>query len=207
MALSTYTELKKSIINWSHRGDMDLLIDDFILLAEIDMFKETTQHEALDVREMETTSTATIDAQALSLPDNFKSMRSMKIIGDTISDLVFNTPDAMVLKTGTGKPCYYAVTSQLEFDIAPDQDYSVEMNYYKSPDGLSSSNTSNVILVSHPDIYLYGALWALFTHADDEQQAMKYYQRFSLAINGANQADESGRYGTAPYMKLSGSHP
>ncbi len=207
MALSTYTELKKSIINWSHRGDMDLLIDDFILLAEIDMFKETAQHEALEVREMETTSTATIDAQALSLPDNFKSMRSMKIIGDTISDLIFNTPDAMVLKTGTGRPCYYAVTSQVECDIAPDQDYSVEMNYYKSPDGLSSSNTSNVILTNHADIYLYGALWALFTHADDEQQAMKYYQRFSLAINGANQADGSGRYGTAPYMKLSGSHP
>ena len=207
MSLSTYSELKESIINWSHRNDLDLLIDDFIALTEVDMFKGSSQHEALEIRAMETTSTASIDSQSLALPTGFKSMRSMKIMDDTISDLIFNTPDAMVLRTGTGRPNYYAVTSQLEFDIAPDQTYPVEMNYFKKPTGLSSSNTTNIVLDNHSDIYLYGALWALFTHADNEEKAVKYYQRYSLAINGANQEDENGRYGTAPYMRLSGSHP
>ena len=55
MSISTYNELKLTIIKWSNRSDIDLLVDDFIRLCEVDMFKTTKIHETLELREMETT--------------------------------------------------------------------------------------------------------------------------------------------------------
>lgn len=207
MALSNYSELKQSIINWSHRNDMDLLIDDFISLAESDMFKTTSAHEALELREMETTSTATVSSDALALPDGFLSMRSFRITGDTGYDLLPKSAEALYHRGSTGRPRYFAITSQIEFDVSPDQNYACEMVYYKQPTGLSSSNATNAVLTNHPEIYLYGSLWALFTHADDEAQAVKYYMRYSEALNGANAQDEEGRFGIAPYARIQGATP
>ena len=42
MAISNYTELKQAIIDWSHREDLDLMIDDFIALAEAEMLYNPT---------------------------------------------------------------------------------------------------------------------------------------------------------------------
>ena len=207
MSLSNYSELKQSIINWSHRSDMDLLIDDFIRLTEVDMYTSNMAHESLELREMETTSTATISSDSLALPDGYISLRSIRITGASGYDLRYKSPDALVHRGGTGKPKYFTITNQIEFDVAPDQDYTCEVVYMKKPTALSSSNTSNEVLADFPNIYLYGGLWALFTHADDEAQAMKYYTRFSDAINGANAEDEAGRYGTAPYMRITGVTP
>ena len=207
MAISNYAELKASIINWSHRKDLDLLIDDFISLAEADIYKGSRSHEALQIRQMEVTSTATMSGQSLALPDGFKSMRSVRITDNLTSDITFKTPDALVTRNGTGRPLYYTITNQLEFDVVPDDTYTLEMTYFKTPTPISSANTTNDVLTNHPDIYLFGALWMLFNHAVDDQQAMKYYQQFSLAINGANQADEDGRYSTGLYARINGATP
>jgi len=207
MALSNYSELKQSIINWSHRSDMDLLIDDFIVLTETDMYVTNSSHEGLELRGMETTSTATIDADALALPDGFVSMRSFRVTTDDGYDLRNKTADTLVHRSGTGRPKYYAITSQIEFDVAPDQDTPCEMVYFKKPDPLTSLNTTNEALTNYPNIYLFGALAQLFTHCDDEAQAQKYYARYADAINGANAEAEAGRYGTAPYMRINGVTP
>ncbi len=206
MALTTYAELKVSVINWSHRNDLDLLIDDFIALAEAEMYKGKA-HECLQLRDMETTSTASLTAIELALPDNFQSMRSLRITGDTITDLQYKPPQDLYVKTGTGRPCYYTITSQLEFDVAPDETYTVEMVYIKKPDALTSTNTTNSVLTNHPDIYLYGALWALFVHAVDDMQAQKYMQLFINAIDGANHENEEGKYAVAPYARIKGATP
>ena len=207
MAISNYSNLKTAIINWSHRGDLDLLIDDFIALAEADMYKGTELHEPLELRDMETTSTASISSDALALPSGFKSMRSFRVTTAPPYDLRYKAPDALVHKSSTGQPKYYTITSQIEFDVSPAETYPCEMVYMKKPDPITSANTTNDVLTNHPDIYLFGGLWALFTHADDEAQAQKYYQRFALAINGANQQDENGRYGSSPYARVSGPTP
>lgn len=204
MALSNYSELKQSVIRWSHRTDLDTLVDDFIKLCETDMFKTTSDHEGIEIREMETKSTASADTQELALPEGFLSMRSMKI--DT-TDLIYMAPEQIEYRSGTGRPQYYTITSQIEFDISPDQAYTVEMEYFKRPAGLTSANTTNVILTNHPDIYLYGTLWILFTHAMDDENISKYRQFYAQAIDGANAKDEWGRYGSAPYARIQGPTP
>ena len=207
MAISNYTNLKESIVNWSHRADCDLLIDDFIALAEADMFINDNNHESLELRLMETTSTANITSDALALPTGFVSMRSFRVTGDDGYDLRPKTADSLWHRGSTGKPRYFAITSQIEFDVSPDQTYESEMVYYRKPDAITSANPTNDILTNYPNIYLFGALYHLFTYADDEAQANKYLVRFSNAINGANATDEQARYGVAPYARVVGNLP
>lgn len=208
MSFDTFTNLKAEIIDWSHRNDLDTKIDGFIDLVEKDMFKATRSHEALQIRGQETTSTANVSTKFFALPDEYFSLRSIRLVIDTLNGrLTFKTSDALFRESGTGRPSFFTVGSQIELNITPDQAYTVEVNYYKKPTPLSDANPTNIVLEDHPDIYLNGALYYLFTYADDEQQAGKYLQRYSEAVNGANQADDEGRYGPAPYARITGSTP
>ncbi|MGB0945015.1 MAG: phage adaptor protein [Marinomonas sp.] len=208
MSFDNYTELKKSIIKWSKRDDLDLLIDDFIRLAETNMFKSDGAHEALEIRGEETTSTASITTKNFALPDNYHSWRSIALVTDNNNnDLLYKAPNALFRRPGTGKPRYFTIGSQVELDITPDQAYTVEVNYYKKPAALSSTNATNIVLDDHPDIYLNGALYFLFKYAQDSEQANAHQILYIDAINGANQSDRDGRYGPAPYARIDGPTP
>ena len=81
------------------------------------------------------------------------------------------------------------------------------MNYFKKPTGLSSTNTTNIVLDNHPDIYLNGCLHFLFIYANDQEKALMFQGLYADAIDGANQADEDGRYGPNPYARIEGATP
>ena len=208
MAFSNYAELKVSIVAWGQRDDLGPLIDDFILLAEKDMFRSNDNHEALDIRDIEITSTAAITTKEIALPDGYLSMRAIGLLVDNGNqEIRFAAPDSMVNRTGTGRPSFCTVTNQLEFDVTPDQSYTIEMKYFRRPTPLSTDNPVNIILTDNPDIYLFGALSFLFAHAVDEERAAFYYNAFSQAIEGSNQEDKQGRYGPAPAARIEGPTP
>jgi hypothetical protein len=185
MALSTFDELKASIIQWSHRQDTSFtdLLDDFIALAEEEMFDNPDN--ILKVRDSEKTSTATV-------------------VG---TSPVYRTPDALVIKSGVGTPRYFTITNEIEFDIVPDQDYTVTMKYFAEFTPLSTTNQTNEILANYSRIYLYGALKQAFVWSEDDVEAAKYDALFQDAIKGANKKADAGRYGPTPAMKVKGSTP
>jgi hypothetical protein len=208
MAISTYQTLKDSIISWSKRDDIDLLVDDFIRLTEVDMFKRTKYHERLEIKEEETTSTASVSTKFFALPDNYSTWRSVKIIVDSeYYDLKYRNPESMKRRDSTGIPCFFTIGSQVELDITPDQAYSIEVNYFKKPAALTSAAPTNIVLTNHPDIYLHGALYFLFKYSQDQQQAQSHLDLYIDAIDGANNSDRDGRYGPAPTMTVSGATP
>jgi len=207
--LDTYENLKLSIINWSHREDMDLLIDDFIDIAEAEMFANPV--EPLKARSGETRAafTTSTSDRFVALPTGYISMRKARIQitnGPSI-ELEYRTPAQLNLKDTVGTPLYFTVTDQVELDRISDQAYTGEFQYNAEFTALSTSNTTNAILTNHPNIYLYGSLWALFNHAVDTEQASKYYASFIDAIRGANKEAKAGRYGPAPVMRIEGATP
>ena len=62
----------------------------------------------------------------------------------------------------TGRPLYFTViggsTGQLEVLPSPDSTYTSSIVYYTKIPALTDSATTNWLLSSHPDIYLYGLL-------------------------------------------------
>jgi len=205
--LDTYDNLKLEVIEWSHRSDIDQKIDTFIVLAETEMFANV--ESILKIRSQETLdTTATTTSRFIPLPTGYQSMRSMRLrINNNTSDLRYRAPEQMIRVDTSGLPRFFTVTDQIEFDRTPDALYTIEFQYFAIPEGLSSTNQTNVILDNHPNIYLFGTLWALWEFAFDEVVAQKNYLRFIAAIKGANKKDRQGRYGPAPVMRIEGSSP
>ena len=208
MALNNYANLKTAVIEWSKRDDALSLVDDFIDLAESEMYANDV--EPLQIREMEaraTASTSTSD-RYLALPTGFQSMRRLMLsLSGRDCDVRAVAPDQLRIYGDSGIPRYFAVTSQIEFDRVSDSAYTVDMQYYKKIDALSSSNTTNDILTNYPQIYLHGCLWALRTWSLEEEKAEYHYTKFIRAIKGANKKSNKGRYGPAPFMRIEGATP
>jgi hypothetical protein len=205
MALDTYDNLVKEIIDWSHRDDLGTKIDDFIDMAEVAMYSNDQQ--PLRVRSMETITTAsTDDSVYLALPDDYEYARSVRlVVDDNNGELMFKSPEQLKRKVGTGRPRFYTVVGgQFEFERIPDQVYTVEVQYFKKATPLSTINQTNEILTQHPQIYLFGALTEVFAYAQDEQQEAKYFAKFINAIKGANKADKKARFGPSPSMSIEG---
>jgi hypothetical protein len=212
MALATYDDLVTSILKWSHRNDVDMddLIPDFISMAESDMFANA--EEILEPRSIEKTSTATAvgtspnESRFIELPPRYIQQRDFRITYlNKELKLTYHTPNAMRILDGTGLPCNFTVTNQIELDTVPDQDYTLTMKYYAKPAPLTPDNQTNEILTSDPSIYLYGALHQCFLWSEDDNEANKYWLKFITAIRGANKRAKAGRYGASPAIKFVGS--
>ena len=177
MALTNYDELVKEIVDWSHRGDLGTKIADFITLAENAMY--SNEQEVLTVRSMEIISTALTAGQYLSLPDDFESARSVRLVtSDNGGELKFQAPEQMHKQVSGGKPNFFTIVgNEIQFDRTPDSEYTIEIQYYRKAAALSDTNQTNDILTNHPSIYLFGALTALFSYSQDTEQMVKYNQQ------------------------------
>lgn len=208
MALDNYANLKTSIINWSHRDDVSGLIDDFIDLCETTMY--TGQDAQIRVRSMLATETSAMSAsvQYQALPTNYLEEKRFDVtVGGERYTIDFRTSEQMQLRSGTGKPKYYTITSQIEYDIQPDEAYVTNIIHYAKLTALDSTNTTNSILTDYPNVYLYGCLWALFQWDNDEEEEQKYYIKFINAIKGANASDSNGQYGVSGQKIRRGRNP
>ena len=95
MALGTYAQLKDSIVTWSKRKDATVgILDDFILIAEEEMFGNPDSPLRLNAMDTRATASASTSERFLALPDRFISMRRLKLNlaqGDT--DVKFMSPE------------------------------------------------------------------------------------------------------------------
>ena len=204
MAISTYTELKASIANWLNRSDLsDEIADDFIKLTEADF------NAKLRIRQMEQIDTVTINAETVSVPTGFISVRSFYILSSSTKyPLEYITPHNMFEIRGgsrSGRPRSYTIeadneTEQFRFGPSPDVSYTGYLSYYKNIEALSSSNASNPILDKHPGIYLYGSLYhaANFLGGMDPDQKQNWLSMYVAAMERCENNDKQDSYGGAP---------
>ena len=206
MSFSTYDELVIEIITWSHRDDIDLKVNTFIQMAESEMYNNETQ--ILQIQGQERTATLTTSGQNLALPADYQSMRSIRfLIPNNDQNVYFRAPQQMLRENGTGRPKYFTVTTDIEFNRVPDQAYDVDLKYFALPTALSPANQSNEIIADNPNLYLLGALWALSIYVGESGSAGSYYVGFISAIRGANKKAKKGRYGPAPQMTVQTATP
>lgn len=208
MALNSYENLKTALLEWSKRKDALSMTDDFIALAESEMY--ANEVEPLQIRELEARAISSLetDSRFIALPTNYTAMRRIKLNlsgGDV--DLRYVTPEQMRICSAAGMPRHFTVADKIEFDRTPDDTYTAEVQYYRSLSNLTSFNNTNEVLTKYPQIYLHGGLWALYTWALQEDKAEYHYQKFIAAIKGANKLSNKGRYGSAPYMRIEGATP
>lgn len=156
MALDTYANLKTSISNHLDRDDLDAQIDDFIDIAE------SRHKREVRFREMLLRQSLAVVNRFAAFPAGYLEAKTMRLLTDPVTVLKsLNLHEMNNRRRATpGKPLYFTVHSQIEFDRAPDTTYSGEIIYYQSLPALTSTNTTNALLTKAPEIYLYSALAA-----------------------------------------------
>lgn len=204
MAITTYAELKTAIQDWlinesltgsvSHVGTV-------IALAEAEINKRLATAEPAPPRPTETVENATtLDGEYESQPAGMIRPKTLEITGltrqwrlkyvddDALAQMKEREAEyrsARASETGTTNvpPEYYTmVGSQFRFFPVPQTSFNLVVTHYKKPDALSDSNTSNWILASHPDVYLWASLVAAATFIEDEERVAKWVPLFENAV-------------------------
>ena len=176
MAITNYSELNTSIVNFMDDSDLSAYIPDFISLAESEIKADL---ELIETSTIATASTSTTD-QYVALPDYFSSPIRLHInYNDEIYEVKFTTPDGLNRKftSNAQRPTYVSVVDgQLEFNCVSDQAYEIELLYHKLTSIDGTTNTTNEVFPLYLNCYLYGALkhGAIFVKEDSSIYERQY---------------------------------
>jgi len=201
MAITTYSELKTSVADFLNRDDLTSVIADFIALGEAQMNRDI-RHYSMIKR-----SVAEIDTRYSSLPTDFLEPIRLHIDDSYQTRLELTSLDDMLqlrnnTANATGKPQYYAIVGDsIEVYPTPDADYNTELMYYAKIDALSDSNTSNWVLSSHPDAYLYGSLMQSAPYLKDDNRLTVWASLYAGIISSINRQSERTKYGGSGLRK------
>tara|TARA_Y100001963_G_scaffold148859_1_gene227455 strand:+ start:210 stop:845 length:636 start_codon:yes stop_codon:yes gene_type:complete len=197
MAISTKAELHTAVANWLNRSDLTSRIPEFISLAE------AAFNRNLRTRDMLSRSTTSTNAQYVALPSDFLEMLNVELTStDPPKRLLYATSDRsddfrQQKSNKVGVPVYYTIEgSAIQLNPTPDISYTIQMSYYKDIPALSAVADSgdNWLLVTHPDIYLYGTLVQASPYLMDPQSAQMWDGLLARAMQELRISDDNSRY-------------
>lgn len=195
MAISTFAELKTSIANWLNRDDLTAVIPDFITLAESKLEKEIRHYM------MENRATTGINNRFTALPLDFLQPIRFHMTG--YAPLAPMSMQDMQVKRyecndATGTPRYYCL-SQEDFEVfpTPDGSYTGELLYYQSLPKLSDSQTTNWLLDTAPEIYLYGSLLEAAPYLMEDERLVTWGALLKSSIDKLQLASDRAKWGGA----------
>ncbi len=191
----TYAELKTAIANYLNRSDLTSDIDTFIDNVEAEL------NRRLRTKDMIKRATATADSQYLAVPTDWIEAINVEITSNDFSPLFQQSIESLDVyrkanNNSTGQPVYFAmVDDSIELAPTPDAEYTLQLTYYAKISALSDSNTSNFVSVSHPDVYLYGALKHASIFLMEDDRIPMFTQQFEKALEEMRLEQEKAEFG------------
>ena len=184
MAISTYAELQTATANWLDRTDLTARVPEFIDLAE------STYNRTIRNRQMITKNDSySLDSRYVNLPTD--TLEVIRIVVDVTPQITLQylTPEEIAERrnsSSTGRPQYFTVvggsTNQIELLRSPDETYTSSILYYTKIPALSDSATTNWLLTSHPDIYLFGTLVEAEPYLKNDERMPMWSARLGKAL-------------------------
>ena len=142
-------------------------------------------------------ATASMDTEYSAVPADFLECRTIKLNTNPVQPLQFETVDSMdTLKTqyaATGRPQYFSIVGgQIRVLPVPDTTYTAELIYFAKLTKLSSTNATNWLLTSSPDVYLYGALLQGAPYLQNDERIQTWATLYERGLNDLKIADDRG---------------
>ncbi len=197
----TYAELKTAIANYLNRSDLTSEMDTFIDNVEAEL------NRRLRTKDMIKRATATADSQYLTVPTDWVEAINVEITSGNFSPLFQQSIESLDVyrkanNNQTGQPIYFAmVDDSIELAPTPDVEYTLQLTYYAKITGLSDSNTSNFVSVSHPDVYLYGALKHASIFLMEDERIPMFTAQFEKALEEMRMEQEKSAFGKGSLMQ------
>jgi hypothetical protein len=186
MAITTYAELQTATANWLDRTDLTARIPEFIELAEANFNRVIRQPDMIAKDD-----SFSLAGRYTTLPTD--TLEIVRIVVDLTPVIVLEylTPEEIserrIVMSSTGKPYYFTMiggsTNQLEVLPSPDSTYTSSIVYYTRIAALTDSATTNWLLDSHPDIYLFGTLVEAEPYLKNDERMPMWTTRLDKALN------------------------
>ena len=204
MAITTYAELQTAAANWLDRTDLTARIPEFIELAEANFNRVIRQPDMVTKND-----SFSIAGRYTTLPTD--TLEIVRIVVDLTPVIVleYMTPEEIserrIVMTATGKPYYFTTiggsTNQLEVLPSPDSTYTSSIVYYTRIAALTDSATTNWLLDSHPDIYLFGTLVEAEPYLKNDERMPMWTSRLDKALNALGLQGQRERH-TASGLRM-----
>lgn len=179
--ITDYASLKAAVADYLNRTDLTSQIATFVQLHEAKMNRE------LRVPQMMVRAEATSSAEYIPVPADFLQDYSLKIEADPPHPALkyIGQDEAKTLKAaGLTQTLYYTIVgNSFELIADPVENVDVELVYYGRITALSDSNTTNWLLTSHPDLYLYGALLESVPYLKDDERLQTWFAARQQAMD------------------------
>jgi hypothetical protein len=142
-------------------------------------------------------ATASMDTEYSAVPSDFLECRTIKLNTNPVQPLQFETVDSLdtlrTQYTAPGRPLYFGIVGgQIRLVPVPDTAYTAELIYYAKLTKLSSSNATNWLLTSSPDVYLYGALLQGAPYLQNDERIQTWATLYERGLNDLKIADDRG---------------
>lgn len=125
-------------------------------------------------REAKTTLTTTADQQYVSLPTDFRTLRTVYYVADNgwpLAPVSLNVLHSQYTDD-SAKPTVYAIqTGQLFLGPVPDAAYDLDVTYIKRLVPISETNQTNWLLTDNADAYLYATIFHIAAWLEDLELA------------------------------------
>lgn len=193
MALDSYLGLIGAVQEFLGRGDATTARVDYgIDLCEAWFNKE------LRVREMETTNGSfTATNSVISHPSDWLAWKNL---GYTIGGIRYQLKPLQSEARGqfsdgsTGPPMFYMSRNDGTLLIpSPDASYTYDGTYWQKVPALSASVSTNWVLSSYPDAYLFGTLTAMESFYVGDQRVPMWRNFAEEALRGIRRSADPGQ--------------
>lgn len=204
-----YASLQADAVAWAVRPELAALAPSFIALAEAGIGRKIRMLE----QETDATLTASAPDYTAALPAGFLGFKHVFVTNATNPRTTYCPPtkfhelnnlpnDAFNAIRGDAATIYTIESNKLKvFKNSPSGDpIMFDVSYIKRFDALSVTNTSNVLLQNHYDLYLWGTLVQLWDYLDDTEQVAKYQARFDRVAGEIEDQEVRKRMPSGPLV-------
>lgn len=202
MAINTYATLQTALQNWLARADADIVarIPEFIDLAEA-QFNRDIKHRSMEVQ---TTLNAVGGVETVALPADYIEARALVVESNPKSVLTLVTPQQLATNWAVGLPGvpteYTIIGSNLHLGALPDAAYDMTLTYYQEIPALTDSATTNWLLTSHPDMYMYGALIQAAPYLMDDARIPVWGANYTRGLEGLANSQNRSAWNGGPLV-------
>jgi hypothetical protein len=200
MAISTYAELKSAVADWLNRSDLTSAISNFVALAEAQINRDERLHSTAGV----TRGTLSVSSQFTALPSGYLKFLSVNVDGDRdypLEAVSLYEIDEIRASQPSGTPrAYCIVGTDLEIAPVPSTATTLEIAYQAKVPALTDVATTNWLLTSHPDIYLYATLMQSAPYLHEDERVAVWASMYDKCCNDFERAEANKRW-PAPLNK------
>jgi hypothetical protein len=190
-----YSELLTNVRNYTEVGS-EVLSDSIINVFIVNVENKIQRELDLDAFRKFQFSSFTIGSPFITVPDDFAFERGVQIKDQITGDRTWLEQrdttfidEYNVDRSDTGKPKYYANWDQNTIMVAPTPNlaYEIELWYNKTPDHLSSSNTTTWLSTNAPEVLIYGTTAEAFSYLKNPPYVQLYEQKYAQAVQNLAQ--------------------